>query len=205
MSDDTAELALRALFEQYVSDYLAGTLGASTPLANLPYPSPTDPVYQGAAAIQALATALDALVFPRDYRAINGTTSVSVSTGVWTKVGGWNTTAEAGSVGTGITSSANGLQLNQPGVYLLTAMVEWAGGSAGGRRILGFGPASGAAAGAYYRAGAITPDTSALDQTYAETLYVDAASVGLWQPWVNQNTAATLALANRRFTARRIA
>jgi hypothetical protein len=45
-------------FDQLVADYLDGRAGSTTPLG-LPYPVPTDPVAQGASAIQALATALD--------------------------------------------------------------------------------------------------------------------------------------------------
>jgi len=190
-------------FDELVAAYLDARAGGTTP-GGLPYPAPTDPVAQGAAAIQALATAVDALVFPKDYRAITGTSTVTISTGVWTKVGVW-LAAEPGAVGSGITSSANGLQLLVPGVYLLSAMVEWAGGSSGGRRLMGFGTAAAASAGAFYRNSVITPDTSAVDQTYSEVIYVDAASVGSWSLWVNQNTAATLNLANRRFAARRIA
>lgn len=47
-------------FAQLVLDYADGRAGALTPLG-LPYPLPTEPVAQGAAAIQALATALDRL------------------------------------------------------------------------------------------------------------------------------------------------
>jgi len=65
MTDTKPLPGLQALFDEYVAGYLAGTLGASTPAAGLPYPAATDPVYQGAAAIQALATALDPLVASR--------------------------------------------------------------------------------------------------------------------------------------------
>lgn len=192
-----------ATWPAIVSEYLAGQHGTTAGDA-LPYPEATDPVYQGAAAIQALAQTLDALVFPNDYRAINATAAAAISTGVWTKVGGWGTTAEAGSVGTGITSTANGLSFAKAGLYLVSAMVEWAGGTAGGRRIMGFGVASGVAASAFYRNIVITPDTATVDQSYTELIYVDSASLGLWGLWVNQNTAPSLSIGNRRWAARRI-
>jgi hypothetical protein len=192
------------LHAAYLAGLAAGLFGATTPANGLPYPAPTDPVAAGADNIRALAETVDALVFPKDYRAINGTSAVSISNNVWTKVGVW-LAAEPGSVGSGITSSANGLQLLNPGVYLITGMVEWAGSSAVGRRLLGFGPAAGSGPGALWRSSNTPPDASACDQTYAETIYVDAASVGSWSLWAHQLTGATLTLANRRFTARRTA
>jgi hypothetical protein len=54
------------LAEQLHAAYLAlleaGTFGATTPIAGLPYPAPTDPVAAGADNFQALATTLDTLV-----------------------------------------------------------------------------------------------------------------------------------------------
>lgn len=59
LGPDPSPEALAELEAAYMSDRAAGSVGATTPVSNLPYPLSTDPVAQGASAIQALATQLD--------------------------------------------------------------------------------------------------------------------------------------------------
>lgn len=109
-------------------------LGANTP-GGIPYPLPTDPVANGAANMQAMATFLD----PAEiclYRAEN----TNVSTGAWGTTG---FTSTPWTVGTGITPVAGGVNVAAAGRYRVEACATFAANSAGTRRGIAVGPPGG--------------------------------------------------------------
>ena len=104
-------------------------MGGVTTRAKLPYPSGTDKVRSGAANIQALAVALDPLVF-RDYRSHIDTTSVPVSSAVFTKIS--TPTLDEGSPNTQMSDGTNGIYV-PAGLYQCDVMIRWATNATGTR------------------------------------------------------------------------
>jgi len=101
----------------------------------LPYPSGTDKVRGGAAAIQALAEAVDPLLV-RPFRAQLGTAGISVGGGgVWTRLA---CPTDDGSNGGGTTLGGTGPVLTASGIWRVTAYVTWPTTAAtGGERLIG--------------------------------------------------------------------
>jgi hypothetical protein len=207
MTDTTAGAAWLAgldhdptTFDQFVADYLDGRAGGTTPVAGLPYPGPDDPVYQGAAAIQALATAVDPLVNSRGWRSQSDTSSVTIPTAVWTKVH-TNTQDDAG--GSGLLYNNGGMTISIGGLYTVEGQVNWNAAGAGGTRIVGVALQAGSGPlGSDPKQGAGGPVSVSMIQSVAATKRYAAGTV--IHLWVYQSSGANLTILDRRLTVRRV-
>ena len=109
-------------------------MGGITNRAKLPYPSGTDKVRSGAANIQSLAEALDPLVF-RDYRSHVDTSTVSVSSAVFTKAA--TPTLDEAAPNTQMSGGTVGIYV-PAGLYQIDVMARWSV-NATGQRVIGAG------------------------------------------------------------------
>ena len=191
---------MTVLHDQWVADYVEGRAGASTPLAHLPYPDPTDPVNQGAAAIQALATALDAPTsILGQYRIHNATDSVSIGTGAWSGVKTSNPESWAG---TDLAASGNGILVNRAGLYAVDVMIQSAVAGSTTTITVGCAKAGDAGPTGFNRASIFTGGAGI---SHKATFLVRAAVGDVWQIFVTHNNASNLAFNNRRLGMVRLA
>jgi hypothetical protein len=180
---------------EYVRQYLAGTLGASTP-GGLPYPSPTDPVYQGAAAIQALATAIDGIL-AGSYRIHNNTDTVTVGTGVWSGIG-IKALETAG--GSDIVASGNGFAVTKAGLYEVHLSIQCGNGNATAVMIgVGVNGATGPLA---TQRSSTNPGGAGLVILYSGLVRLAVNdTIGAM---VNHNASTSLTFTNRRMSLQRV-
>jgi hypothetical protein len=168
--------------------------GGTTPINALPYPGPGDPVAQGAANIQALATKLDPLVIPPSYRIRNSTASIAISNNVWTIL-----TLAAGEesfAGTDLATSGHGLLVNRAGLYQVDLMVTWGTIFSGVLGLIGVGSLSVVPSAFYRSSGPGQNQTGSWPMTFAagDTIY----------GYVSQASGAAVNVTSRRIAARRI-
>jgi hypothetical protein len=182
-----------------VAAYLDGRAGGSTPLG-LPYPSPSDPVYQGAAAIQALAQAVDAFLVPPGWMAYTDTAQANINTAAWTKL---NATVLEESGGSGLAYTNGGIKVLTAGLYDLSATVVWGTSTAAGTRFIGIGDQGGSAPYAFTKmsAGYHAAGNGFTDSTTWKNIRLAVNTVVAL--WVYQSTGAVFPAANRRLAVHR--
>ena len=192
MSDKTFD---PAAFARLVEDYATGRAGGSTP-AGLPYPLPSEPVQQGAAAIQALATALDPYLIG-SYRIHNATDTVTVGTGVWSGIG-IKTLESSG--GADIVASGNGFAVTRAGLYEVHLTIQCGNGNA---TSVSIGVAVGAANGPGSTMRSSTnPGGASLLILYSGLVRLAANdTIGAM---ISHNATGTLTFTNRRISLRRV-
>lgn len=167
-----------------------------------PYPLPTEPVRDGAAAIKALADALPV----RGYMAVTGSATVNCGTGLFTNVP--TPTAEAGGYGAanaGLSNDAISIIVGQAGVYLITLTAVWSA-NATGRRMLGFSGTSGDgtadAPGPNALVSMAAHAGNTISQKFAEQVYLAAGTRIMMRAF--QDSGATLSIGHRRASCRRV-
>lgn len=181
-------------FELLVAGYLDGKGGTTS--GGLPYPAASDPVNQGAAAIQALATAIDPYLLG-SYRIHNATDTVTVGTGVWSGIG--IKTLEANS-GTDIAASGNGMVAARAGMYQVDLSIQCGNGNATAVMIgVGVNAATGPLS---TMRSSLNPGGAGLVLLYSGPVRLAANdTIG---GMVNHNATSSLTFTNRRLSLHRI-
>jgi hypothetical protein len=182
-------------FAELVGDYLDGRAGGATP-GGLPYPLPTEPVAQGAAAIQALALALDPYL-AGSYRIHNALDTVTVSSGPWSGIGIKTVETFQGSE---IVASGNGFAVTRAGLYDVALSIQCGNANATAVTI-GVGVNAANGPGSTMRA-STNPGGAGLVILYAGLVRLAAGdTIGAM---VSHNASTTLTFTNRRFSLRRV-
>jgi hypothetical protein len=180
--------ALEALHAEYVRGYLAGTLGATTP-GGLPYPVASDPVYQGAAALDAILAG--------SYRIHNNTDTVTVGTGVWSGIG---IKALEAAGGADIVASGNGFAVTKAGLYEVHLSIQCGNGNATAVMIgIGVNGATGPLA---TQRSSTNPGGAGLVILYSGLVRLAVNdTIGAM---VNHNASTSLTFTNRRMSLQRV-
>lgn len=156
-----------------------------------PYPLPTDPVAQGAAAIDALAAFVD----PSELTVLRPA-ALNVTSGAWGACGSW--TASQDVKGNGLTYSNAGIVAVKAGRYTCEAFATIPGGAGTRRGIAVSSPGT-----SPVNAVSIGPPAASGNNNVfiAQTITVPAG--GTITVWIFQDSAATLGVLNLQLTARR--